>query len=263
MRYHEILGESETFINELGNTITVDVTTLPIDGVDGINIHIEGPTSETDNHVTRMEAETIFRHLAAELDRDELDEEILNEHYVNCFTPEEKQEYAERVFELIQIAYANIGGNCNITDIEALCEDTGMWKLVRRNGEIIFAAIYKDRQGRKFVAIGHDGSREGKSELRSIIAQEVRMHRCWAEVSGSMAKIMLNSGMSAIPADRASEVLGKDILAYGDDGYSYTRIIGGNTYNKVLVGYPNGEEMGTTPDTEEIANILNYVAHDE
>lgn len=262
MRYHEIINESETFINELGNTIIVDVTNLPIDGVEGINIHIEGPTSETDNHVTRMEAEKILSHLADALETDELDEEVLNEHYVNCFSQEEKEQYAERVFELIQIAYANIGGNCNINDIEDLCQDTGMWKLVRRGGEIVFAAIYKDRQGRKFVAIGHDGSRAAKSELRSIIAQEIKMNRCWAEVSGSMAKIMLDSGMSAIPSSKAEDILGKEILAYGDDGYSYTRIIGGNVYNKLLVGYPNGEELGSTPDSEEIAAILGYVAHD-
>lgn len=188
--------------------------------------------------------------------------EILNEHYVNCFTPEEKQVYAERVFYLIQTAYANIGGNCNISDIETLCEDTGMWKLVRRDGEIVFAAIYKDRQGRKFVAIGHDGSREAKSELRKIIEQDIKQYKSWAEVSGSMARVMLKTGVSAIPSEKAADVLGKEILAYGDDPFSYTRAIGGNIYQKVLVGYPNGEEIGRTPDTEEVGAILRAVAHE-
>lgn len=259
MRFHEILGESETFINELGNTITVDVTSLPIDGVDGINIHIEGPTSETDNHVTRLEAEKILSHLTDALEPSDLDEDRLDEHYVNCLTPESKEPYAQRVFSLIQTAYANIGGNCNITDIESLCADTGMWKLVRRNGEIIFAAIYKDRKGRKFVAIGHDGSKEAKAELRGIVAQDIKLHRTWAEVSGSMAKVLLTSGISVIPADQASSILGKEILEYGDDGFSYKRIIGGKLYRKVLVGYPDGEEIGRTPDTEEVGEILRSV----
>jgi hypothetical protein len=57
----------ETFVNELGNTIMVEVTEKEIEGVDGVLIHIEGPTSETDNHVTRMEAEKIFDHLKAVL----------------------------------------------------------------------------------------------------------------------------------------------------------------------------------------------------
>lgn len=188
--------------------------------------------------------------------------EILAEHYVNCLTPEDKAPYAERVFHLIQTAYANIGGNCNITDIASLCEDTGMWKLVRRDGEIVFAAIYKDRQGRKFVAIGHDGSKPAKGELRKLITQEIKMHKSWAEVSGAMARIMLGTGISAIPAEKAGEILGKEILAYGDDGFSYTRIIAGKVYQKVLVGYPNGEELGRTPDTEEVGAILRAVAHE-
>lgn len=188
--------------------------------------------------------------------------EILNETYVNCFSVEEKEVYADQVFHLIQTAYANIGGNCNITDIETLCEDTGMWKLVRRDGEIVFAAIYKDRQGRKFVAIGHNGSSPAKAELRKIIQQDIAQHKSWAEVSGSMARIMLTTGVSAIPAEKASDILGKEILTYGDDGFSYTRIIGGNVYQKVLVGYPNGEELGRAPDTEEVGAILRAVAHE-
>jgi hypothetical protein len=256
MRFYEILSESQSFINELGNEILVDVTDLPIDGVDGVNIHIEGPTSETDNHTTRMEAKVIFRQMAEVLDRDELDEAILNETYVNCFTSEEKEPFADRVLELIKIAYAPIGGNSNIVSARQLIDDTGMWKLVRRRGEIIFANIYKDRQGRKGMAIGHDGSDAGKAEVFKTIIEDIKLKRSWSEVSGASAKVAMRLGTPVVPNNLASELLNKPIIAYGDDGYSYTRSIGGQLKTKIIIGFPNGRDLGTIPDEAEKLLIL-------
>jgi hypothetical protein len=51
------------FINELGNKIKVKVSEKEIDGVGGILIYISGPNSETENHVTKMEAEIILEGL--------------------------------------------------------------------------------------------------------------------------------------------------------------------------------------------------------
>jgi regulator of replication initiation timing len=47
------------FTNELGNTIRIKITEEPISGIDGVLIKIEGPTSLTENHLTRMEAEKL------------------------------------------------------------------------------------------------------------------------------------------------------------------------------------------------------------
>lgn len=62
------------FTNELGNTITLSVVEKPIDGVQfstkrhmkhlpGVLISMEGPTSLSENHITRMEAEVLFEQL--------------------------------------------------------------------------------------------------------------------------------------------------------------------------------------------------------
>lgn len=53
-----------TFTNELGNEITVAVTAKDIDGVPGVLITIDGPTSRSENHITRQEAEVLATELA-------------------------------------------------------------------------------------------------------------------------------------------------------------------------------------------------------
>jgi hypothetical protein len=59
---------AEEFVNELGNAIAVSVVEKDIDGVGGVLISISGPTSTTENHVTRMEAEIIYRELGKVLE---------------------------------------------------------------------------------------------------------------------------------------------------------------------------------------------------
>ena len=55
--------QAETFRNELGNKITVNVYKKDIDAVDGIMIKISGPHSETEDHITYQEAEKIYLQL--------------------------------------------------------------------------------------------------------------------------------------------------------------------------------------------------------
>ncbi len=56
------------FINELGNEITVNVSEKPINDVGGVLIYMEGPTSVTENHITRAEAEILLEELKEVLD---------------------------------------------------------------------------------------------------------------------------------------------------------------------------------------------------
>jgi hypothetical protein len=54
---------SEHFKNELGNDITLAVYDLPTDGVPGVMIFIRGPKSDTENHITLIEAEKLYDQL--------------------------------------------------------------------------------------------------------------------------------------------------------------------------------------------------------
>lgn len=61
--------EPRKFINELGNEISVSVSEKEIDGVEGILISIEGPTSSTEVHVTKEEAKVILQELSKILNK--------------------------------------------------------------------------------------------------------------------------------------------------------------------------------------------------
>ena len=65
-----IIESSKTFHNELNNKITVKITEKDIDGVAGVIIYISGPTSETENHITRMEAKEIYVQLKDLFDKE-------------------------------------------------------------------------------------------------------------------------------------------------------------------------------------------------
>lgn len=55
------------FANELGNTIHLQVVEKQLEGVAGIYIYIAGPTSATELHITRREAEVLHRELSLTL----------------------------------------------------------------------------------------------------------------------------------------------------------------------------------------------------
>ena len=59
-----------------------------------------------------------------------------------------------------------------------------MWKLIRKGGKIVTVAMYKDKKGRKRVAVGTNGTPAGKEGLRMIVTEDVKMHRSYGEISG-------------------------------------------------------------------------------
>ncbi|KKU22507.1 MAG: hypothetical protein UX31_C0001G0025 [Candidatus Nomurabacteria bacterium GW2011_GWA1_46_11] len=62
------------FKNELGNNIQVKVTSKEIDGTPGVMIYISGPTSLSENQITKMEAEVILNGLESLFDKDGLNQ---------------------------------------------------------------------------------------------------------------------------------------------------------------------------------------------
>jgi hypothetical protein len=65
------ITETKTdFVNELDHDISIEIEDKPIEGVDGVNIVITGPDSESENHITHKEAEMLLRELEAFLESD-------------------------------------------------------------------------------------------------------------------------------------------------------------------------------------------------
>lgn len=175
----------------------------------------------------------------------------LLEHYINLFTPEEKYKYASQVWDLLQLSYAYAGGFKTAASIDELIAKSGLWKLNIRDGHIYTAFIYKDKLGRKTIALGTDGSDRGKDDLLKIQSDDIMMNRSWVEVSGSVERIMIKYNAIPISNKFASILINKEILSYNDDGFHYTRLIAGHPHEKIIYGFVelNKEVLGNLLDS--------------
>lgn len=180
----------------------------------------------------------------------------LSERFVNLFQndTEKKKEYAPVVWDMLQAAYRDIGGlkTGGLDSPESLL-DFPMWKLVRKDGEILLVVLYKDSGGRKSVALATNGSRTGKRMLGRLLG--VELSRAYMEVSGPLLGFL----MRLVPEEtieefvfhygEVEEVLHKKIQPPPPDDdevakyprYAdcfYQRIIGGHYHTKLLIGSP-------------------------
>ena len=175
-----------------------------------------------------------------------LKESLITEHFVNIFTQSDDDKlntYKDEVYELLQKAYAPIGGLLGIENVEQLIGDTDFWKLCTKNGKVVAAATYTyKRGGRKLIAAGTNGSPEGKQWLYKILQEDIKFkdRKAWAEVSGAMEHIYINkNGAIPVPATIAQEIMkDKQFIKIHDDGYHYDHMIAGEIHTKILVGNP-------------------------
>jgi len=163
---------------------------------------------------------------------------VLTERYLNLLSTEDKRKYLDKIWEILQRSYAKIGGYQGAASAEELLTHPGIWKLVRRDGEITAIGIYRDQSGRKSIAAGTNGTKQGLRDLMALKKEDLAMRRAWAEVSDRMEKLMLDLGARKIPNKYAEALVKKPILKLNDDGYHYTRLIGGEPHEKLIVGFP-------------------------
>ena len=164
---------------------------------------------------------------------------ILLERIVNLYDDSDKREYAQAVWDLLQQSYQFIGGFKSAVGIDELIEKTGLWKLVIRDGEITAVGLYRDQYGRKSIASGTNGSYQGKKDFRMIKKDDIKLKRAWAEVSGPVEIIMRKAGAKPIPSKLATLLTNHEILSYDNDGFHYTRLIGGKPVVKIMYGFVN------------------------
>ena len=163
----------------------------------------------------------------------------LLEHVVNAFDSNEKFKYAAEVWDLLQSSYIKTGGFKSASSVAELIDDSGLWKLVTRDGKVTAVGIYKDKFGRKGIASGTDGSTQGKKDYMMIKSEDVKHKRSWSEVSGAPEKIMTKLGAKPIPNKYAHALTGKHIIELNRDGFHYTRLIAGHPHEKVIMGFIN------------------------
>lgn len=205
--------------------------------------------------------------------RQYLTEQFLTENYKNLIGPEsriEKEAWADQVWEMLQKSYAPIGGikGSGFSSKEDMINNIPFWKLYVKNGKVIVVVLYKDKSGRKIVALGADGSDFSKEVLSNILKSSLKVS--YSEMSGPFLGFL----MKIIPFDELKKYiltidqvkkLTGDILTPVTDftyksldekdkktydrfeqlrNYFYIREIGNKNHLKISIGTPNLQIFG-------------------
>jgi hypothetical protein len=188
----------------------------------------------------------------------------LNEGFVNLINDNpKKSEYIDAVWDMIQKSYAPIGGiKSNGFQTKEAMMKVPFWKIGTVNGKPVAVTFYKDKNGRKSVASGTDGSDDGKKRIIDMMKNELK--RSYGEKSKASLGLMLKitppdvvkqflitpKDVQAIdPKDKIVPIKGykgdlpKDAkltlekYPYLKD-YGYLRDFGGTMLFKVMMGTP-------------------------
>jgi len=145
---------------------------------------------------------------------------------------------AGRITELLNEAYNSIGV---YTDGVTLKNEASNWIIgedERDPGKHhFFIALKKTPFGMKSIYIGHDGSREAKSELMRYKRElyDIFPH-VYSEASGKMQEILESWGIPKVSSKYAGVILNKEVTII--DEFTYARNLNGSLHEKTLYGYP-------------------------
>ena len=169
---------------------------------------------------------------------------FLTERYITLINPEDRSKYSSVIWDMLQQTYAKLGGFKSAKSADELIQETDLWKMVRKNGKIVAASLYKDKYGRKCIASATDGTPEGKAALMQLWLEDTKQNRAWGEFSGPSEHIKLKQGIKPIPNKYVADILNKPIVSLNPDGYHYTRMIAGEPHEKILAGNVEGFNFG-------------------
>lgn len=180
--------------------------------------------------------------------------EFLIERILNLHTPEQKREYVDQVWDILQQSYIKIGGFKSASSPEELIEIPGYWKIVKRDDKVTAVNLYREvphTSTLKTYASGavtdnYRATDQGKKDYMMMKRDDVKQQRSWAEVSGSAERVVKRLNSVPIPNKFAEYLTGKEILHLNDDGYHYTRLIMGEPHEKIIYGF-----IGLTDDQKE------------
>jgi hypothetical protein len=162
----------------------------------------------------------------------------------NKWTPIMKSElpdFKKQIYDLISNAYSSIGGHANVKDSDDLPAEGDFFDVIDVDGDadIDAATVAKYKSGgKKFVALGHDGSSAGKSAAINHQVDKLKGGGYYVEVSGKIKDIFLGKGLEPVMDEKEvrKALKGKEIKWNGDG--TYDRGIGGSTHTKMMFGKP-------------------------
>jgi hypothetical protein len=178
-----------------------------------------------------------------------LKESILNERMGfkknswEYLTDKEKKEFEFEIFDLINNAYAPIGGNPNYkspTNV-AGSEGDANYLVIDFDDDPEFDAVVVDKtkqSGTKLASLGHDNSKQAKSLSVNFLSIMLKRPGHYIEVSGKLKDILVAKGVPVVTdKETIQQVMkGKDI-EMNDDG-TYQRYLGNELHTKTMMGNP-------------------------
>lgn len=179
-------------------------------------------------------------------------EEYLEERYLSIGFNKDHEQHREKhrseIHDILHKAYSHpdIGGYGGLKsgskeESDAIHHDIthSNIKAVKRDGKITAVALYKNSHGRKAIAMGTDGSHQGKKDFKHVLHDDHKQKRSWAEVSGAPEHIFTKHGFPKVSNKEAAHLTGKkDVRPHPTDPHKYTRKIGSGDHEKTIMGYP-------------------------
>lgn len=192
----------------------------------------------------------------------------LSENFRNFVGPDSREDklvWADRVWAILGKTYEKMGGvkGNGFASAQDMVDKLPFWKLYVKGDKVVAVFLYKDKGGRKIVAIGTDGSKLSKDIMTEVLKAGFGIG--WGEISKVLLIfVMKNIGINVIrpfllTPTEASKSLGveakkltPDLLdSLGDTDkktykmfsdelkdYFYVREIGGAPYLKIALGTP-------------------------
>lgn len=173
-----------------------------------------------------------------------------------------KQKWADRVWDMLQAAYDDIGGikGSGFSDKEDMIDNIPFWKIFHRGEKLIAVVLYKDTNGRKLVALGTDKSSAAKNILSNIFKEALNVS--YGEYSGKLLSTIVKSvsyeGLEPFLLDPiyvaklldkqiyppiAANLNAMDAETYNKfprlHKYFYMRDFAGKSYLKICLGTPH------------------------
>ncbi len=158
----------------------------------------------------------------------------------------ERKKYVDEVWDVLQSSYSKIGGikGTGFGSKSEMVQRIPFWKIAVVNSEIVAVVMYKDKAGRKSVAVGTNRTGQGKRKLKEMLAADLT--RSWGEQSHDLLRFVKREMPDllkkyAIPAETVVKLLGKKgatVELIPGEKYKYIRNINGNKIEKEAYGTP-------------------------
>lgn len=183
-------------------------------------------------------------------------------NFIGAKSVPDKQKWADRVWDMLQAAYDDIGGikGSGFSNKEDMINNIPFWKIFHRGEKLIAVVLYKDTNGRKLVALGTDKSAAAKKILSNIFKEALKVS--YGEYSGKL----LNTIVKGVSYEKlepflldpiyVQKLLDKEIYPPNPKKlnmmdaetynrfprlhkYFYMRDFGGKSYLKICLGTPH------------------------